>query len=144
MHETIEKFGYPGTLLGDYGHWVVLLRPGQITAGAMVLACKEQAERLPDVSAAAYAELPRVTGDLEAALAASFAPDKINYNLLMMVDRYVHWHVVPRYDGARQMDGVSFEDPGWPRYPALNLATELSEDQFAALYQKLKAAWPAG
>ena len=78
---------------------VVLLRPGQITAGAMVLACKEQAERLPDVSAAAYAELPRVTADLEAALAASFVPDKINYILLMMVDRYVHWHVVPRWVG---------------------------------------------
>jgi len=144
MNETMKKFGYPGTLLGDYGHWVVLLRPGQITAGAMVLACKEAAERLPEVSADAYAELPRVTGDLEAALASSLKPDKINYILLMMVDRFVHWHVIPRYETAREVAGITFEDPGWPRYPALTHATELGEDQFAALKDLLKRNWPGG
>ena len=142
MHETIEKFGYPETLLGEYAHWVVLLRPGQITAGAMVLACKEEAERLPDVSAEAYAELPRVTGDLESALAAALSPDKINYILLMMVDRYVHWHVIPRFASAREVAGATFEDTGWPRYPALTQATELTGAQFAGLHDLLKGHWP--
>lgn len=144
MNETMEKFGYPETLLGDYAHWAVLLRPGQITAGAMVLACKEEAEHLPDVSAEAYAELPRVTGDLEAALAATLAPDKINYILLMMVDKYVHWHVIPRYESPREVAGARFEDPGWPRYPALNQATDVTEDQFAALRDLLQGSWPGG
>ncbi|MDX1484952.1 MAG: HIT family protein [Alphaproteobacteria bacterium] len=144
MHETIEKFGYPETLLGDYEHWVVLLRPGQITAGAMVLACKAEAQRLPDVSPEAYAELPRVTGDLEAALAATLKPDKINYILLMMVDKYVHWHVLPRYDGTRTAAGVTFEDPGWPRYPALTQATELTDAQFSELGAYLRDHWPGG
>ena len=141
MNETIDKFGYPDTLLGDYVHWVVLLRPGQITAGCMVLACKEEAERLPDVSTAAYAELPRVTGDLEAALKLTFDPQKINYVLLMMVDKYVHWHVIPRYDGQRQMGGVTFEDSGWPRYPALTEAAALSETQFEELRDLLRVNW---
>jgi len=142
MNETIEKFGYPDTLLGEYDHWVVLLRPGQITAGCMVLACKEEAERLPDVSAEAYGELPRVTGDLEAALSSSFAPQKMNYILLMMVDKYVHWHVIPRYDSPREMGGVTFEDSGWPRYPALSDAATLSDAQFAELHNLLRANWP--
>jgi diadenosine tetraphosphate (Ap4A) HIT family hydrolase len=144
MNETMEKFGYPDTMLGDYAHWAVLMRPGQITAGAMVLACKEEAERLPDVTAEAYAELPRVTGDLEAALAAVLAPDKINYILLMMVDKYVHWHVIPRYERPREVVGVSFEDTGWPRYPVLNQATDLTDDQFAALRDLLRGSWPGG
>jgi len=144
MNETMEKFGYPDTMLGDYAHWAVLLRPGQITAGAMVLACKEEAERLPDVTAEAYAELPRVTGDLEAALAAVLAPDKINYILLMMVDKYVHWHVIPRYERPREAVGVSFEDTGWPRYPVLNQATDLTDEQFSALRDLLRRSWPGG
>ena len=143
MNETIEKFGYPNSLLGDYRHWVVLLRPGQITAGCMVLACKEEAERLPDVSADAYGELPRVTGDLEAALGDSFSPDKINYILLMMVDKYVHWHVIPRYQSPRELGGVSFEDSGWPRYPTLTDAAALSDGEFLELRDLLRANWPA-
>jgi diadenosine tetraphosphate (Ap4A) HIT family hydrolase len=142
MNETIDKFGYPDTVLGDYVHWVVLLRPGQITAGCMVLACKEEAERLPDVSAAAYGELPRVTGDLEAALSASFAPQKMNYILLMMVDKYVHWHVIPRYDSPRELNGVTYEDAGWPRTPVLTDATALSDAQFTELRDLMRANWP--
>ncbi len=142
MNETIEKFGYPDTLLGEYDHWVVLLRPGQITAGCMVLACKEEAERLPDVSAEAYGELPRVTGDLEATLRRNFDPQKINYILLMMVDKYVHWHVIPRYDSPREMGGVTFEDTGGPRYPALTDAAALTDTQFKDLRDLLRANWP--
>ena len=142
MNETIEKFGYPDTLLGEYDHWVVLLRPGQITAGCMVLACKEEAECLPDVSAKAFAELPRVTGDLEAAVRGSFDPQKINYILLMMVDKYVHWHVIPRYDSPREMGGVTFQDTGWPRYPTLTDAVALSDTEIAELHDLLRANWP--
>ena len=27
-NQTAGKFGYPDTLIADYGHWCVLLRPG--------------------------------------------------------------------------------------------------------------------
>ena len=35
---TILKFGYPDTLIAEYPDWFVLLRPQQVTAGALVLA----------------------------------------------------------------------------------------------------------
>ncbi len=31
------KFGYPASLVRDYDTWVVLVRPGQCTLGALVL-----------------------------------------------------------------------------------------------------------
>src|SRR3546814_2888106 len=34
MNETIRKFGYPATLIREYDHWVVLLRPAQLTLGS--------------------------------------------------------------------------------------------------------------
>ena len=57
-NSTIAKFGYPGSLLADYQHWVVLLRPQQVTLGALVLACKSEALAFSDIGAAAFAELP--------------------------------------------------------------------------------------
>ena len=38
MNATIEKFGYPATLVAQFDHWLVLLRPSQPTLGSLVLA----------------------------------------------------------------------------------------------------------
>ena len=38
-----RKFGHPDSLLRDFDHWVVLLRPGQVTLGSLVLAAKSDA-----------------------------------------------------------------------------------------------------
>ena len=43
MNQTIEKFGYPATLLRELGHWLILLRPAQVTLGSLVLAAKGHA-----------------------------------------------------------------------------------------------------
>lgn len=119
MNDTMKKFGYPGTLVKDYAHWVVLLRPQQATLGALVLACKEQAQALSQISAAAFAELKEVTADIESGLKRCFAYDKINYLLLMMVDRDVHFHVLPRYANPRSFGDRGFHDAGWPGPPDL-------------------------
>ena len=47
--------------------------------------------------------------------------------MLMMVDPDVHFHVIPRYEGARDWDGLSFRDAGWPALPALAEAVALDE-----------------
>src|SRR3546814_14982866 len=119
MHETLRKFGYPGTLLRDYEHWVVLLRPQQVTAGCMVLALKADVRTLGEVGVAAFAELATATQDIQNALAAAFGPNKINYLALMMVDPQVHFHVIPRYDGPPDVAGAEVDDPGWPARPEM-------------------------
>ena len=62
MNATIEKFGFPATLVAEFEHWVVLLRPAQPTLGALVLAEKSDATAFGDLSAAAHAELKAATG----------------------------------------------------------------------------------
>jgi diadenosine tetraphosphate (Ap4A) HIT family hydrolase len=141
MNETLKKFGYPENVIAEYGHWAVLLRPKQVTAGSLILACKESATGFPLVSAAAYTELPEVTGQLEAALRRCFEFEKINYLALMMVDKEVHFHVLPRYSGPRQAVGAVFHDRDWPTAPDITRATALTEAQFAALRTLLKDHW---
>lgn len=141
-HETMLKFNYPSTLLKEYHHWVVLLRPKQVTLGSLVLACKEEATRMSEVSLEAFSELKTVTNDLEQTLQRLFHYDKINYLCLMMVDKHVHFHVLPRYATARLASGVEFIDAKWPTPPDVTQAVDLSEAQFSTLLAQLRAQWP--
>ncbi|EXS68516.1 HIT family protein [Sphingobium sp. Ant17] len=122
MNETIVKFGWPASLIADYEHWVVLLRPAQPTLGSLVLAAKSEATAFGDLPAEAHAELKSVTGAIEAALRAAVGYQKLNYLMLMMVDPHVHFHVLPRYEGERSGGGMTVRDAGWPGQPDLSAA----------------------
>ena len=128
MNPTIKKFGYPGSLLREYDHWVVLLRPAQVTLGSLVLAAKSDAHAYSDLPSEAFAEQATVIGHIEQALREFSAYEKINYLMLMMVDREVHFHVIPRYSEARSFGGTEFPDHGWPGQPELGKAVALSDD----------------
>ena len=141
MNQTIGRFGYPATLVADYEHWVVLLRPEQPALGSLVLAAKSDAEAFSALPAAAFAELATVTAAIEGALTHAVGYAKINYMMLMMVDRHVHFHVIPRYEGERAAEGVTVPDRGWPKAPALGEAVALDAAQTAALVAWLKRSW---
>lgn len=138
MNATIEKFGFPATLIADFDHWVVLLRPAQPTLGSLVLAAKSQATAFGDLPPQAHAELAGVTKAIESALMQTIGYQKINYLMLMMVDPHVHFHVLPRYEGNREQAGLIVADAGWPGQPDLSSAAKLSPEQIAALTGWLK------
>lgn len=141
MNETIRKFGWPGTLVREFDHWLVLARPAQPTLGSLVLAAKSDATAFGDLPAEAHAELKAVTTAIEAALAKAVGYARLNYLMLMMVDPHVHFHVIPRYDGTRQWQGLDFADAGWPKVPDLAQAVTPDTTQLAALVDWLKAAF---
>lgn len=141
MNDTISKFGYPASLIREYDNWVVLLRPKQATLGSLVLAHKSDATSAADISAESYAELARIKREIESTLHTCFGLDKINYLMLMMVDREVHYHVIPRYAEDKTFSGITFTDPGWPKVPELTYATELGDDELQQLTNYLKAHW---
>jgi diadenosine tetraphosphate (Ap4A) HIT family hydrolase len=143
MNQTIEKFGYPATLVKDYEHWLVLLRPQQPTLGSLVLAAKSEATAFSNLSPAAFAELATVVSDIEAALAAAVRYERINYMMLMMVDPNVHFHVIPRYSGERTSNGLTLEDKGWPKMPDLSSGVMLDEAQITGMAEWLRSCWPA-
>ena len=139
---TQLKFGYPDTLIADYEHWCVLLRPAQATLGAMVLVCKDDAQSFAELSPQAYTELGVVVPHIEVAARALCSWDKINYLMLMMVDPDVHFHVLPRYAEQQEFQGTAYPDPGWPGPPDLASAVKLDPEQISELTAALKAGWP--
>ena len=138
MNATMEKFGWPGTLVREFEHWAVLTRPAQPTLGSLILAAKSDATAFGDLPTEAHAELKTATAAIEAALRKGVDYAKLNYLMLMMVDPHVHFHVIPRYEGAREWNGREFVDVGWPRVPDLGHAVSLEGEELAALVAWLK------
>ena len=139
MNPTIVKFGYPASLVHELEHWVILLRPAQVTLGSLVLAAKSDATAYSALPPEAFAEQGDAVARIERALSAFTAYEKINYLMLMMVDREVHFHVIPRYSGTRSWDGFDFPDAGWPAAPQLGGVIALDDDQIARLAAEVAA-----
>ena len=138
---TASKFGYPGTCIAETPSWLVLLRPQQVTFCSLVLVCREPVTAFGDVSPQALAALQPVLKNIELLLTDVVRYQKINYLMLMMVDPDVHFHVIPRYDGVREYDGLGLADTGWPGPPRLDQAVQLSPGAQAALVQTLRDKW---
>lgn len=137
MNPTIEKFGYPSTLIKQFEHWLVLLRPAQVTLGSLMLAAKSDATAYSDLPRAAFAEQADAIDAIEHALGRFCQYERLNYLMLMMVDPNVHFHVIPRYSEPRAWSGLDFPDAGWPGPPQLGSAIKLSPDQIDTLVAEL-------
>lgn len=140
-NQTAVRFGYPDTLVREYGHWLVLLREAQATLGSLVLCAKADVTEFSALPAEAFTEMGAVVADIERALKTAFDYDKINYMMLMMVDPNVHFHVIPRYAGPRSACGLTLADPGWPALPQLGQAHEVSAAERTALIGHISACW---
>ena len=141
MNETIMQFNYPYTVIKEFDSWVVLLRPNQITIGSLVLACKGNYTSLSEVPSNVYSELSIVTSQIENTLSKLFNYDKINYLLLMMRDKYVHFHVIPRYLNSREVLGTEFVDNAWPLPVDITKTLDISKEKFDELLQYIRQNW---
>lgn len=142
INETIRKFGYPETLVAEYAHWVVLLRPTAVTLGSLVLAAKGAATAYGTLPIEAFTEQAAVVRTLETCLRTFVDFEKINYLMLMMVDPHVHYHVVPRYSFVRSFGNADYLDIGWPGLPDMSNARDLDALTIAQMVGFLRRAWP--
>ena len=137
----MRKFGYPDSLIREYEHWVVLLRPAQVTLGSLILAAKGDATAFGQLPPGAHAELAVITKEIEANLLAEIGYEKINYLMLMMVDPHVHFHVFPRYSGSKAFAGLDLNDAGWPGQPDLGSAIKLTPEDNERLRGRISRSW---
>jgi diadenosine tetraphosphate (Ap4A) HIT family hydrolase len=143
MNTTMNKFGFPNTCVKEFHHWVVLLRPQQVTLGSLVLICREDATAFSQISPEAFAELPTVLREMEASLSHVFAYNKINYLMLMMVDPEVHFHVIPRYAAPQTFFQQQFLDQGWPGPPVLKIPNDVTPEMATEIMTNLQKFWSA-
>jgi diadenosine tetraphosphate (Ap4A) HIT family hydrolase len=109
-----------------------------VTLGSLILAARSPATAYSHLPSSAFAEQAVVVAEIERALAPFSGHEKINYLMLMMVDPHVHFHVIPRYEGGRDWNDLTFTDAGWPGLPDLKSAVALTPDQIAELAGELR------
>jgi diadenosine tetraphosphate (Ap4A) HIT family hydrolase len=142
MNATMQRFGYPDSIVHEYLHWAVMIRPAQLTLGCTIIAAKADCTSLGALSADAGAELPRVIGDFEAAIRRIAPVSKFNYLALMMVDPNPHFHAVPRYAEPVAAVDTSFGDETYPQPPDLRRVVSLTPEQLERLRRLLVDCWP--
>jgi diadenosine tetraphosphate (Ap4A) HIT family hydrolase len=141
VNATLQRFGYPGSVIREYVHWVVMVRPGQVTLGCTIIAAKSESSGLGGLTAAEGAELPRVIGDFEATIRRIAPASKFNYLALMMVDPNPHFHAIPRYANEVHVAGAAFADVAFPNPPDLRAVHELTAGQLEGVRRLLAESW---
>ena len=102
LQNTLAKFGYPDSLISENEHWYTLLRLEQITFSSMILICKNKKNSsFSKLIKSEQTEMFRAIQHIEKVALSKIGCDRINYLALMMVDPFVHYHVLPRYKNPK-------------------------------------------
>jgi len=119
LQEFRTKFQVEENLVLNTGSWTWSVRPLQPTLGSGIISLNRYALQLSDVTVEEMSELSILVKKLETTLKLTFNYDIMNYLMLMMVDKHVHYHVIPRYNGMRNFADLEWVDNGWPSLPLL-------------------------
>ena len=138
LEEFQKKFRTEELLVKEFDHWLWTVRAVQSTLGASVLSLKRFAASFGGLTAEESSELAGASNTIEAALEATFKPDKMNYLMLMMVDPQVHFHVLPRYAEPRNFSDVDWQDAGWPDIPVVG-GDASGDETLIAIRDRLKS-----
>ena len=128
-----QKFKVEELLLKKYNHWSLLIRRKQPMLGCCVAILNRHAEEFSEVTEEEFAEFSKLTKDIETALKKAFECEKINYLALMLKDKHVHFHIIPRYSKEKKFAGGVWIDASWPKAPVL-----LVEEAVPEVLQKIK------
>lgn len=141
VNETMLNFGHPETVIAETDQWVVQLRPKQATLGSLVLVSREPVMAFGDITKEGFSALKPAISTIEAVLKRFVNYQKINYLMLMMIDKDVHFHVIPRYEGSRTYCGIEYTDAGWPGPPALGQFVAPGPADLQGLVDDLRKLW---
>ncbi len=119
LEEFRAKFRLDELTILRTEHWTWSTRPVHSTLGSGILSLNRFCTSLGQITPEEGRDLALICSKIEKALEVTFNPQKMNYIMLMMVDRPVHFHVLPRYADKKAFAGVEWVDSGWPKPPAL-------------------------
>ena len=115
-----EKFKTEELKIYETEYWLWSLRPHQSTLGASILSLKRECPTLGNVKVEEFEDLKKMINVIEDTMKETFNYDIMNYLMLMMVDKQVHYHVIPRYERESEFDGDIWKDSCWPSLPNLS------------------------
>lgn len=138
LNEFKEKFKVNEYKIYESEYWIWSLRPHQATLGAGILSLKRECTTFGELTQEEFTDLNNIIKVIEPTLKKAFDYDVINYLMLMMFDKHVHYHIFPRYDKLVEMMHKTWKDESWPSIPPLagELLQKTEMDEILLLIKK--------
>lgn len=114
------KFEIDHLLLFETEYWAWSLRPVQTTLGAGILSLKRECTNLSNLNKEEFEDLFNIIPIIEKTIKKAFNYDVMNYLMLMMIDKHVHYHIIPRYERIIEFAEIQWEDKEWPKPSVLS------------------------
>lgn len=114
MEDFKRKFLVKELLIFEGEFWNWSLRPKQPTIGSSIVSLKRHATTVSDITSEEWNELLYIFKLIEERCKKVFSHNVINYLMLMLVDKQIHYHVLPRFDSSTDFNGYLYDDKFWP------------------------------
>lgn len=139
LEEFRTKFQVEDLTIAESEHWVLTLRPQQLTLGSMVLSTKANVLGFAELNEDQSRDMARLMGLAEQKAKSALGAVRINALCLMMQDPLLHFHIFPRYEAPVTFDGRQWQDADWPKPPQVK-PTEVDVALNQALLKTLRTA----
>lgn len=126
-----EKLDSLMIYIADLGVTKLYLFKEQTYYGRCVIAYKDHAKELTDLSADEAALFIKDMQTAGAAIAKSVNPAKVNYGMFSDTLPHLHVHIVPKQVGGHTFGGTFEMNVNPPKY--------LSEDEYTEIIEKIKS-----
>lgn len=135
LHAFRDKFQLDALTVMETEHWVLSVRPQQLTLGSMILSTRTNVLDFASLNETQARDMAILLGEAEQRVKARWGAVRINALCLMMKDPLLHFHIFPRYENAVIFQGEEWIDADWPNPPQIRPATERAD-----INQSLRAA----
>ena len=137
MSKPIDYEKYP---LKKYKYWTIYLHYNQAYLGRTYIALNRAGNLDPytDTTTEERAELEVVIAELQTAVNDLYKPNLFNYANFRNTWPRCHWHVIPRYETSRELDGQKFVDENWGKnYAPYDKNFHISEKLFSEILKNI-------
>jgi diadenosine tetraphosphate (Ap4A) HIT family hydrolase len=126
-------------IIFEGSYWRLVLNRNQDLLGKCMLVLKRHCEAIAELSSSEWMDLHEQVVLTTEVIEEVFQPDHFNYSFLQNLDRHVHLHIIPRYEGPRDFSGKVFKDEGYPgHYSVPVLVKKLSEEYLVKIADTLR------
>ena len=121
-----KKFQISKNTLYSNNDFIVSLRPKQPLPFSLILSSKTDHRSVSKLSSNELTSMTEAISFIEDFLLNKVRASEINYYQLMMFDKLLHWHVIPRYKRTTVFGKLKIQDPNYP-YPVDLLGPDIIE-----------------
>lgn len=115
LAEFKEKFMTEELKIYESKYWEWILRKNHPTIGSSILYLKRECYSFSDLTIDEIIDYKEIVTIIEKTYKKLFNYDVMNYLMLMLVDKQLHFHVFPRYSKGVEFDNQLYKDTYWPK-----------------------------